>query len=197
MSHAHGILDGLAGERLRRSPRTRGRGHSFLDDLSGPVTEPVTEPVTFGDRPAPGSPCKCTPISPAAFATTRPPRLRRDFGWSQSPSGWLSISRGIPGPAAAVSLTTRDEWCRDSNTSQDEARDRGLRLGECARRTQGDRIRDLGAFHARTPGQRSRDTLEAVAMAIDQRGVVVAPLKPPSTACEASTGDKVTCACGR
>ena len=136
MSHAHGILDGLAGERLRRSPRTRGRGHSFLDDLSGPVTEPVTEPVTFGDRPAPGSPCKCTPISPAAFATTRPPRLRRYFGWSQSPWGWLSISRGNPGPAAAVQISSRDECWRErknnNNNSQDEARNRGLRLGECA-----------------------------------------------------------------
>lgn len=140
MSHAHHTLDGLACERSRRSPTSRGRGHSLLDDLSGPVTEPVTEPVTFGDRPAPGSPCKCTPNSPAAFATTRPPRLRRYFGWSQRPWGWLSISRGNPGPALAVQISSSDECWRErknnNNNSQDEARNRGLRLGGCARRAQ-------------------------------------------------------------
>src|SRR5205085_7136933 len=92
---------------------------------------------TFGDRPAPGSPCKCTPNSPAAFATTRPPRLRRYFGWSQRPWGWLSTGRGNPGPALAVRTGSRNECWRErknsnNNSSQDEARNRGLRLGECA-----------------------------------------------------------------
>ena len=71
-----------------------------------PVTEPVTEPVTFGDGPAPGRPCKYTTNSPAACLTTRPPRLRRCFGWSSRHWGCLSISRGDRVPATTPSATS-------------------------------------------------------------------------------------------
>jgi hypothetical protein len=127
MIHAHHVLTAPAGERSQRPPDRRGRRYQRPGKLSEPVTQPVTEPVTFGDRPAPGSPCKSTPNSPAAVATTRPPRLRRDLelGWSQRPWGWLSISRGNPGPAAAVCISSSDECWKErkknnSNSSQDE-----------------------------------------------------------------------------
>jgi hypothetical protein len=62
-----------------------------------PITKPITKPITVGDGPAPGCPCKCTPFSPAVCLTTPPPRCD-EWWWSSSPWGWLSISRGNPGP---------------------------------------------------------------------------------------------------
>lgn len=123
--------------RWRADCAWRGRCLRFTRSLLVPSTEPSTEPITFGDGPAPGCPCKCTPMSPAACLTTRPPRCEW-FGWSDRPWGWLSISRGNPGPGvvsrsvvgASERRNVRKEKLQNSN--QDEARTRGLRLGECA-----------------------------------------------------------------
>ena len=101
---------GLApcGHRAARTahPRSRGRGAGFgvrgsLSVVrSQPETKRWTEPETFGLGPAPGSPCKRTPWTPAACLTTPPPRCD-SVRWSSSPSGRLSISRKTPGPAAS------------------------------------------------------------------------------------------------
>ena len=64
-----------------------------------PMTKPMTEPMTCGHGLAPGSPCYCAPLPPAACVTTPSPRCD-SMSWSSSPLGWLSISRGNPGPAA-------------------------------------------------------------------------------------------------
>jgi hypothetical protein len=107
-----------------------------------PPTVPPRPPLRGGLGP--GTPRKCTPSSPAAVATTRPPRLRRYFGWSQRSWGWLSISRGIPGPDLVSDDQASSRWFRGSinehattTTDKTKAESRGLRLGESAYPVQG------------------------------------------------------------
>jgi hypothetical protein len=115
----------------------RGRSSRSAASRRVPSTEPSTKPITFGDGPAPGCPCRCTPNSLAACMTTPPPRCD-EWWWSCSPWGWLSISRGNPGPEvisrSAAGGSEERIWRKEKlqNSSQDEARNRGLRLGGCA-----------------------------------------------------------------
>jgi hypothetical protein len=95
----------------RRYPAARGRtGYArsaiagaagVREGLRGPITKPITKPLTVGEGAAPGPPCKCMPLAPKFCLTTRPPRLRRKFGWSGSPSGLAEHQQGEPGAAAA------------------------------------------------------------------------------------------------
>jgi len=122
----------------RRAPRSSCRGCLLV--ASEPMTKPMSKPMTVGHGPAPGSACKCTPNSPAAYATTPPPRCD-ELGWSHSPWGWLSISRQNPVPEAGSHeevgvLQEQSEDKKKQQQQQDEARNRGLRLRECARRAQ-------------------------------------------------------------
>ena len=100
----------------------------------GPMTKPMTEPMTCGHGLAPGSPCYCTPLSPAVCVTTPPPRCD-SVRWSCSPWGWLSISRGNPGPVVRsweveVEKEGREE--EQTATAKTKADDRSVRLGWCA-----------------------------------------------------------------
>jgi hypothetical protein len=103
------------------------------------AAEGLREGLRYGLRDAealaPGSPCKCTPLSPACYLTTPPPRCDSVW-WSGSPWGWLSISRGIPGLAVnleEVDVEKKERKEEDKTaTAETKADDRGLRLEGCA-----------------------------------------------------------------
>lgn len=117
------------------------------------LSKPLPKPLPFGEGPAPDPPCKCTPNSPAACLTTPPPRCD-ELGWSSRPWGWLGISRGDPGPVVAGLVRdghqkrNQREEKNNNNNSQDEARNRGLRLegNACGRRVIASAMEERFAF---------------------------------------------------
>ena len=96
------------------------------------LSKGLREGLLCDEALATGSPCKCTPLSPACYPTTPSPRCD-SMRWSGSPWGWLSISRGNPGPEVSpvevdVERRGRRQKAR-TTTAMTKAEDTGLCFG--------------------------------------------------------------------
>ena len=79
------------------------------------MTKPMTAPMTCGHGPAPDSPCKCTPQSPAACLTTPSPRC--DFDEVVKQSLGMEHQQGESGAGIQCS----ESWYPSDNKDQEEA----------------------------------------------------------------------------
>lgn len=105
-----------------------------LDAVSRPVKglHKVRRGLIADEASIPGFPCKCTPLSPAPCLTTPSPRCD-SMRWSGSAWGWLSISRGNPGPAVSPwEVEVEKGRKKKEATAKTKAVDTAFRLGECA-----------------------------------------------------------------